>query len=188
MAGVALGNGCRTPERARPAVPSEEIRELVQRSGEARSLFEKALSLEGQPAEQERLYREAVETDASLGEAHNNLGVLHLAHERYSKAIASLRRAVRRLPGRAEPRFNLGLAYEMVGRRRSAAEQYRAAVELAPEEADYLESLARVRLKLGFPAEETQKLLERALEVETRPAHVEWVQEQLRALGSHAAL
>jgi hypothetical protein len=76
----------------------------------------------------------------------------------------------------------------MVGRRRSAAEQYRAAVELAPEEADYLESLARVRLKLGFPAEETQDLLERALEVETRPAHVEWVQEQLRALGSHAAL
>jgi Flp pilus assembly protein TadD len=164
------------------AIPEGDIRALVENSERARELFDQALALDGQPDEQKRLYREVLELDPSLGRAHNNLGLLCLAEGAYGDAVASLREAVKRLPHEGEPRFNLGYAYELIGRLESAETYYGAALDLAPDEPDYLESLARLHIRRRHRLDHAADLLERALALETRPEHVEWIRDNLNGL------
>jgi len=173
---------CGAPMQRSPEVPAEQIEVLLERQQEAEALFQDALRAEGQPEEQKKLYLRALELDPSHGRAHNNLGLIYLEQENYGEAIRSLREAAKRLPANPVPRFNLGYAYELIGRLESAQEQYGAAANIAPEEPDYLESLARVHIKRGERLDKAEELLEKALRVETRPKHVEWIRAQLDGL------
>ena len=178
----AMAFGCRA---AGPApMSAAELQALMERERQAQELFQQALSAEGDPKRQEDLYRQAAGIAPDMGKAHNNLGLLLLAQERYDEAVPELREAVKDAPDRAEPRFNLGYAYELIGRLPEAEDGYAAAVRLCPDEADYLESLARVYIKLKQFPDKTRDLLERALTHETRPDHVRWIDEQLGELRS----
>ncbi|MFO7892087.1 MAG: tetratricopeptide repeat protein [Longimicrobiales bacterium] len=182
----ALLAGCAAaPGTRRPAQAAEDVEELLARHREAAGLFEEALEA-GDRDERKRLYGQAIELDPSLGKAHNNLGLIHLSEGDYGEAVRSLREAARRMPSRPEPRFNLGYTYEVVGRLWSAEEQYRAALELAPDEPDYLESLARVLLRRGRRGDEVEELLRRALALESRPEHIEWIRERLEEIRRYA--
>jgi tetratricopeptide (TPR) repeat protein len=175
---------CQVPGAQRPEVPSEQIQALLQRKQEAQSLFDKAVALEAQPEEQKKLYLEALRLDPSLGKAYNNLGVICLDAGGYEEAVLWLREAVKRMPGDAAARFNLGYAYELIGRLWTAEEQYRAAAKLSPDEPDYLESFARVCIRLREDLGDARKLLGRALSLETRPDRVAWIQSQIELIDS----
>ena len=173
--------GCRTARPTAPRVPDDQIAALMERSRRAEEAFAAAQAA-GTVEEKKRLYVQTLEIEPSHGRALNNLGLLYLEEEDYPQAVAYLREAVKQLPGSAEPRFNLGYAYEAAGRPGTAQEHYEAAVRLSPEEPDYLESLARVYLKRRDNLGEARDLLEKALSVETRPLHVQWIQEQIQVL------
>ena len=182
--GIASLCGCqvRLPGQRDDEALAEQVREMARRRKQAEALLAEAVAADD-AGRKEELYREALSLDPSYGKAHNNLGLVYLEGGDYGEAIGSLREAVQYLPYEPEPRFNLGYAYELVGRLESAGEQYEAAVRLSPKDPDYLESAARVMLRRSGPGDEAVRYLRRALEVETRPEHVAWIREQLTALG-----
>jgi Flp pilus assembly protein TadD len=155
---------------------------MVEQRQAGLDLFEQAVALEDDAEGQKRLYLQALEADPSMGKAWNNLGLIYLDEGSYGEAVRMLREACKRMPGSAAPRFNLGYTYELIGRLADAEEQYRVAVELAPEDPDYLESLARMHLRRRDYLVEAEELLRRALHFETRPEHVEWINHQLDSL------
>jgi tetratricopeptide (TPR) repeat protein len=172
---------CRTPRPDRVEVPEEDIRAMLERKGQALGLFEEALAAEAQD-ERKELYLRALSLDPGLGKAHNNLGLIYLEEGDYGEAVRLLREAAKRMPGSPAPRFNLGYAYELVGRLGAAEEHYAAAARMAPDEPDYLESLARVHIRRRDHLGEARDVLMAALRVETRPEHVKWINAQLESL------
>jgi len=175
---AACLSSCSAPPKG-PQLSPEEIRLLMERQRQARELFEQALSLEGKPEEQKKLYMQAIDLDPSAGKAQNNLGLICLAEKDYPEAVRWLSEAVKRMPGDAAPRFNLGYAYEVVGRLSSAEEQYGMAAKISPDEPDYMESLARVYIRRRDHLSAAEELLKKALAVETRPANVKWIDDQI---------
>jgi Flp pilus assembly protein TadD len=170
---------CSTPQ---PEVPADQIARLLEQKKQAASLVQEALGKEGQREEQKKLYMKALELDPSLGQAYNNLGLLYLEDGDYGEAVRLLREAVKRMPGDPVPRFNLGYAYELVGRLESAEEHYEGAAKLSGDDPDYLECYARVLIRRREQFGRAEGLLRRALERETRPENVKWIHEQLEAM------
>ncbi len=173
---------CSMPGPRAPEVPTQQIEVLLEQKLKAQGLVEQALALDGEPAEQKVLYLKALGLDPSLANAYNNLGLVYLEEGNYGEAVRLLREAAKRMPGNPVPRFNLGYTYELVGRLGSAQEQYAAAASMAPDEPDYVESLARVYIRRRDRLGEARDLLKDALRVETRPDHVKWINDQLEML------
>ncbi|MFY9824059.1 MAG: tetratricopeptide repeat protein [Thermoanaerobaculia bacterium] len=94
-------------------------------------------------------YSRALELDASLPDAHLNLG--RLLHERGKTAEAEshYRQALTARPGDATAAFNLGVALQDLGRLRDAARAYETALGSEPGYADAHYNLAGVYEKLG---------------------------------------
>ena len=178
---LVTATGCRS---AGPRLSAAELKALMERNRQAQELFQQALAAGADPKRQEDLYRQAIGLVHDLGKAHNNLGLLLLDQERYEEAMPELREAVKELPESAEPRFNLGYAYELIGRLPEAEDEYAGAVRLSPQEPDYLESLARVYIKRQASLGRARSLLERALAHEVRPDNVTWIHEQFKALDT----
>ncbi len=117
----------------------------------AEAWFERGSDLEYDDAPDEAMtaYRRALELDASLPDAHLNLG--RLLHERGETAQAErhYRQALAIRPGDATAAFNLGVALQDVGRLRDAARAYETALGSEPGYADAHYNLAGVYEKLG---------------------------------------
>jgi tetratricopeptide (TPR) repeat protein len=104
-------------------------------------------------------YEHALQLDASLADAHVNLGrLLHIAGE-LGRAEPHYREAVRIDPNDPTPHFNLGVLLEEVGRRDEAILAYRQAILRDPEFADAHCNLGLLLESLGRRQEAVRHLM-----------------------------
>ena len=99
------------------------------------------------PAEAERLLREALTADIYFGPAHNNLGVLYLEQGKLFEAANEFEWARKLMPGAPDPRMNLALTLEVAGRVTDAIAEYEAALEVSPEHVPTMQAMAKLLLQ-----------------------------------------
>lgn len=106
---------------------------------------------EDSPEEAMAAYRQALELEPGLADAHLNLG--RLLHERGQTPDAErhYRQALAARPEDATAAYNLGVALQDLGRLNDAAQAYEAALELDRTLADAHYNLAGLYEKLGEP-------------------------------------
>ena len=128
--------------RARPVATEKRL--------EAADWYELGCGLQAQSPEQAaEAFRRAVELDASLADAHINLGVL--MHERSDLEGAEMcyRLALRANLESATAAYNLGVVLEDLGKPEEATEVYRRAIECDPLLADAYYNLSRLYERAG---------------------------------------
>ena len=119
---------------------------------EALDWYERGYFLEeDSPEEAMAAYRQALELEPGLADAHLNLG--RLLHERGQTPDAErhYRQALAARPDDATAAYNLGVALQDLGRLSDAAQAYEAALELDRTLADAHYNLAGLYEKLGEP-------------------------------------
>jgi tetratricopeptide (TPR) repeat protein len=117
---------------------------------DAQSIFERAQVLEqGQPAQAEALYRQALALAPDHADAWLNLGALLCETARCADAAALYERAIERCPAEALLYFNLGIALEDLGRNDEALERYAQCLARDPACADAHFNAARLHQLLG---------------------------------------
>jgi Tfp pilus assembly protein PilF len=143
---------CRTTASVSPyAPPTAGDRETTH----AEKLSREAADLVGtNPEKAEAMLREALTLDLFFGPAHNNLGVIFLGQHKLYEAAHEFEWARKLMPGQADPRVNLALTLEQAGRIGEAMDNYRAALEVAPEDIGAIQGIASlaVRSSLKEPA------------------------------------
>jgi tetratricopeptide (TPR) repeat protein len=134
--------------------------------GNAKAHYYLALSREnlGDPAAAEPHYRRAIELDAELLEARNNLGLILLDRGDATGAEAELALFLEAQPDEAAAHYNYGLALDALGRRDAAREHFERALTLDSGDAAPLMGLADMARAGGD--------LERAVELYRRAAGV----------------
>mgnify|MGYP006267746033 len=131
----------------------------------------------------EKDFRKALAADVEFGPAHNNLGkVLYLKQDWY-QAAWEFEFAAKLMPRRSEPANNLGLVLEQAAELDRAVEQYRLAVNRAPDNVVYQANLARALVKRGDRTREVKLLLEAILEADTRTDWLIWARQRLDAMA-----
>ena len=103
----------------------------------------------GRNAEAETLLAEVVKAYPELYDVQYSLGLLLAEEKKYAEAEVHLELAARGLPNGSRVHYNLGLLYGYLGKDRQAETVLRRAVELEPENMDYLLALAQQYLKRG---------------------------------------
>lgn len=107
----------------------------------------------GRNGEAEYLLREVVKVYPDLHDVQYSLGLLLAEEKKYTEAEVHLTLAARGLPDGSRVHYNLGLLYDHLGKHRQAEEALRRAVEIEPNNMDYLQVLAQHYLKWGELAE-----------------------------------
>jgi len=150
-------------------------------SEKAKKENEKALKYleSGKPDKAERAFQQSLIADVSYGPAHNNLGKLYYNQANYYLAAWEFEYAIKLMPERVEPRNNLGLVYEKVGKFGEAIETYGEAHMLQPNNPEVLGNLVRARLRRGDPYADVHPLLTDLVVIDTRPDWVAWAKEQI---------
>jgi protein O-mannosyl-transferase len=92
-----------------------------------------ALSRQGNAAEAEACYRQAIRLRPDYAKAYNNLGIVLARLGKKDEATQMYREAIRWSPGDAEPHNNLGNLHADQGRGDEAEREYREALRLDPE-------------------------------------------------------
>lgn len=92
-----------------------------------------SLSQQGNAAEAEACYLQAVRLRPDYAKAYNNLGIVLARLGKKDEAIRTYREAIRWSPGDAEPHNNLGNLHADQGRGDEAEREYREALHLDPE-------------------------------------------------------
>lgn len=152
-------------------------------TAKAESLTRQAADLiESDPADAERLLRQALTADLFHGPAHNNLGVIYLNAGKIYEAAGEFEWARKLMPGHPDPRLNLGLALERGGRIDEAIDAYRAALSLAPEHLPTAQALARCQLRHARTDAQTPSLLA-IIELRGNPAWRAWAADQRMSMG-----
>jgi arylsulfatase A-like enzyme/tetratricopeptide (TPR) repeat protein len=100
-----------------------------------------AYARSGRPADAMRLFRRALDLDATSGLAHQNIGTLHLQAGDVKAAEASLREALRIDPTLSGAYTTLGVVLVKTGRGPEAVEAWTRAIALEPTEFDALYNL-----------------------------------------------
>jgi Tfp pilus assembly protein PilF len=101
-------------------------------------------------AEAEKLLREVLDEYPDQHEIAYSLGLLLVEMNRFEDAAAYLARAANGIPGRPRIVYNLGLLQQQLGREREAEASLSLAVEIEPENLDYLYALADHYIKRGM--------------------------------------
>ncbi len=101
----------------------------------------------GNNDEAERLLREVVGSEPHMPEMEYSLGLLLAERQKYDEASFYLSSAARGLPGRSRIHYNLGLILELLGKDLEAEAALAKAIELEPDNLDYLYALAEFNLK-----------------------------------------
>jgi tetratricopeptide (TPR) repeat protein len=103
----------------------------------------------GRNEEAETLLREVVGAHPELYEVQYSLGLLLAERKKYQEAAGYIETAADGLPGRARVRYNLGLLLQQLKREMAAEAALLAALEIEPENLDYLYAVADHYLKRG---------------------------------------
>src|SRR6202521_5134308 len=88
------------------------------------------------PADAQKYFEKALETDPKFAVACLNLGVSLLAQQKLEPARAALEAAAQQLPRDAYAWYNLGLAYKDLGESEKGIAAFRHVTEIAPIEPD----------------------------------------------------
>ncbi|MBX9926416.1 MAG: tetratricopeptide repeat protein [Hyphomicrobiaceae bacterium] len=110
--------------------------------------------LESDPIKAEEMLQDAVRLDPACGVAYNNLGVIAMKGPSNSAipdlfaAAEYFQAAARLMPGRPDPRMNLGLVMERAGRLDDALAAYASAVDASPNHFPSLQALTSLEFRL----------------------------------------
>ena len=132
----------------------------------------------------EKLLREALYQDVLFGPAHNHLGKIYYHQQKFYLAAWEFQYAIKLMPRMPEPRNNLGLVFESVGKRDNAVATYEQATDLAPDTAEYICNLASAQIRRGDDDAAVRALFEELIMKETRPAWAQWARERLVMLNA----
>ena len=86
---------------------------------------------------------------AELYEVQYSLGLLLAEKKKYAEAVGHLEIAAKGMPGRARVRYNLGLLLQQLKRETEAEAALLGALEIEPDNLDYLYAVADHYLKRG---------------------------------------
>lgn len=141
----------------------------------------------GDYAGAEAAFKAALSADETWGPAHNNLGKVYFHQHKLYLAASEFQRAAAFMPRQPEPLDGLGSVYEIaskwdVKKLNDAIESYRKAMDLEPDNPQFIGNLARARIRRGDRDEEVVELLRRLLLRDTRPQWAEWANGQLARL------
>ena len=157
LAASAIGTACHSTRTGPYAPPAEAMRNPLK----AQELNQQAADLmDANPQEAERLLCEALTHDLYFGPAHNNLGVVHLSQGRYYEAANEFEWARKLMPGHPDPRMNLALTLERVGRIDEALATYESALEVYPNHLPTVQALARLQVRYDRSDDRTLGYLE----------------------------
>lgn len=112
------------------------------------------------PTDAEHLLRQALEADLYCGSAHNNLGVLLLEQGRLYEAAGEFEWARKLMPGHPDPRVNLGITLERVGKTQDALESYESALSVYEGYLPALQGRTRLEISSGRWADGTTSTLD----------------------------
>ncbi len=144
-----FGTGCGSTRNA-PTSPYTPASEAERNTTKAERLTREAASLIATDlATAEAFLREALAHDLYFGPAHNNLGVVFLKREMHYEAAGEFEWAKKLMPGHPDPRVNLALVLDDVGRTEEALASYTAALEVCPGYVPAIQGLALTTLRAG---------------------------------------
>lgn len=188
-----LTAGCQTPPKSARTAPKTHPRPrytTVAQEGQRQTQIaeqknNQALTLMQQEEwdQAAALLKEALQEDIMFGPAHNNLGKVYFAKNEYYLAAWEFQYAAKLLPHVPEPRNNLGLVFEKVGRLQEAIDWYHQAVQIEPDNAQILGNLARAKVRHGDKDDDLRRILSDLVFKDTRPDWNAWAQRQLALLG-----
>jgi tetratricopeptide (TPR) repeat protein len=101
----------------------------------------------GQNDKAEILLRQVVKAQPELYEIHYSLGLLLAEEKKYVEAARFLENAARGLPDRSRVHYNLGLLLDYLGRDLQAEYALQRAVQLEPDNLEYLNAIAQYYLR-----------------------------------------
>jgi len=131
----------------------------------------------------EQAFKQALEADVMFGPAHNNLGKVYYTQDLFYKAAWEFQYAIKLMPYHPEPKNNLGLVYESVGKLDDAIELYSEARIIEPDNPILIGNFARARLKRGDKGSDMRNLLTELLLKDTRPAWLAWAKDKLALMS-----
>jgi tetratricopeptide (TPR) repeat protein len=138
---VALGQPQKAIENFRAAIKIDDL------SYPAKVNLAMLYSQLGRNSEAETLLREVVKAYPELHDAQYSLGLLLAEEKKYAEAEVHLALAARGLPDRPRVQYNLGLLYDYLRKDQQSEAALSQAVELEPNNMDYLQALAQFYLK-----------------------------------------
>ncbi len=128
-------------------------------------------------------FERALLSDPQFGPAHNNLGKVFFARQRWYSAAWHFEIAGNLLPQSADPHNNLGMVYEQVGQLDQAVIAYEQALQRTPDHHDACANLARALVRRGDSTDALRTLLQQVRENDTRPEWRTWALRQLTRLN-----
>jgi Flp pilus assembly protein TadD len=138
----------------------------------------------GKLPEAEEALKAALAADLFHGPAHNNLGIVYYRQKRFYLAAWEFQYAAKLMQNRPEPRNNLGMVFEAVGKLDDAAKCYAEAMDMEPDNPEFIGNLARCRIRQSRRDAETRRLLEQLLLKDTRADWLEWANMELVKMGA----
>lgn len=177
---LMLMSGC----AARPRTTQEAIAKVAKARPDpllARRENAKAVQLIRQQkyAEAEEALKKALTADLTLGRAHNNLGTVYFRQSKFYLAAWQFQYAIKLMPDHFEPRNNLGLLYEELGKLNQAVDCYTEALSFEPSNPLLLGNLARARVRRGDRGQDLRDLLDLLIAQDSRPEWLMWAKSQL---------
>jgi len=154
-------------------------------------------------AKAEKLFKEALQADMFFGPAHNNLGIAYYEQQKFYLAAWEFDYARKLMPNKPDPKHNLGMVMEAVGKLDEAAAHYEDALALAPDDPDTIANLARTlaRRDMNYSTSRSgdrnvtgnadrasdrdrlRELLHEIILKDTRPEWITWAKDHLAILG-----
>ncbi len=179
-AGVMFTGGCASNHSAAKDYKTR-VDDPRRNSDVAREENAKAADLidKGDYAGAEPLLRDALTADIGCGPAHNNLGKVYYHDKRLYLAAWEFEYATKLMPNQPEPRNNLGLVFESVGKLDDAVKYYGQAMGLEPDNGQFIGNLARARVRRGDGGEPVRDLLGKLVLRDERPEWVAWARRRL---------
>ena len=131
----------------------------------------------------EQTLKAALRADLFYGPAHNNLGTVYYRQKKLYLAAWEYQYACKLMPKAAEPRFNLGMVFEAVGKLADAEQAYSDAYAMDSDTPEIAASLARLQIRAGHKDDKTRELLTMVVMRDERPQWVQWAKDQLAMMG-----
>jgi len=142
-------------------------------------------------AKAEKRFKEALQADMFFGPAHNNLGFVYYEQQKYYLAAWEFDYARKLMPHKPDPKHNLGMVMEAVGKLDEAVAHYEEALRVAPDDHETIANLARTLARRDKnhdknPEKNRDRLRELLHEIilkDHRPEWVTWAKDYLVILG-----
>ena len=123
----------------------EKVFKIRPAYAQARITFGRTLEHRGRPGDMDAAaeqYRQAIESDPTLADAHYNLGVLLINRGSTAEAIAEFTDALKYNPDQANAHYNLANCLERQGKYAAAMVSWRTALRLQPHNVDTVDQVA----------------------------------------------